>query len=199
MKFINSQYITAPLTHLTPEDGYNGMMLNGIKVCDRGKDALIYKPPGFFISMNGDWERWCESEQFRDVQAETICNVHIKPNLTFIRIENVEDANHLVRFLLPDIKNEFPDLNHLFGSNFPGDEFPISDLLNFSRYQINLLKKGVELIHREVWGRALASCDGIYYVNSWELHMNTIFNTWDCDTLMLFDPRNVISIQKKDK
>ena len=198
MKFINSQYITAPLTHLTPEDGYNGMKKNGIKLVDRGKNALIYKPPGFFISMNGDWERWCESEQFRDVEAETICKVHVKPNLTFIRIENVEDANDLVRFLLPDIKNEFPDLNQTFGGEYPRGEFPISDLLNFSRYQINLLKKGVDLIHREVWGKALASCDGIYYVNSWELHMHTIFNTWDCDTLLLFDPRNVISLQKKN-
>jgi len=193
LKFINSQYITAPLTHLTPEDGYIGMKKNGIKISDRGKDALIYKPPGFFISMNGDWERWCVSEQFRDVKKETICKVYVKPNLTFIRIENIEDANDLVRFLLPDIKNEFPDLNNSFGG-----EFPISDLLNFSRYQINLLKKGVDMIHREVWGKALDSCDGIYYVNSWELHINTIFNTWDCDTLMLFDPRNVISLQKKN-
>lgn len=193
MNFIQSQYITAPLTHLTPEDGYHGMKENGIKIADRGRDALIYKPPGFFISVNGDWERWCESEQFRDVESETICEVYIKPNLTFIKIENVEDANELVRFLLPDIKNEFPDLNESFGG-----EFPISDLLNFSRYQFNLIKKGVEMIQREVWGRALASFDGIYYVNSWELHMNTIFNTWDCDTLLLFDPRNVISLVRKN-
>ncbi len=192
MKFINSQYITTPLTHLTPEDGYIGMKKNGIKIIDRGKDALIYKPPGFFISMNGDWERWCVSEEFRDVKNETICNVHLKPNLTFIRIDNVSDANELVLFLLPDIKNEFPDLNDPLGG-----EFPISDLLNFSRYQMNLLKKGVDMIQRKVWGRALAEYDGIYYVNSWELHMNTIFNTWDCDTLLLFDPRNIVSLVRK--
>jgi len=192
LNFIQSQYITAPLTHLTPEDGYIGMKKNGIKIADRGKDALIYKPPGFFISMNGDWERWCESEEFRDVKNEIICDVHIKPNLTFIRIENVSDANELVLFLLPDIKNEFPDLNDLFGG-----DFPISDLLNFSRYQMNLLKKGVDMIHREVWGRALDEYDGIYYVNSEELHMQTIFNTWDCDTLLLFDPRNIVSLVRK--
>ena len=51
MNLINSQYITEPLTHLTPEDGYIGMKKNGIKLVDRGKDGLIYKPPGFFISM----------------------------------------------------------------------------------------------------------------------------------------------------
>jgi len=132
------------------------------------------------------------------VEKETICKVYVKPNLTFIRIENVEDANDLVRFILPDIKNEFPDLYQTFGGGYPRGEFPISDMLNFSGYQMNLLKKGVVINYREVWGKALASCDGIYYVNSWELHANTIFNTWDCDTLLLFDPRNVISLQKKN-
>lgn len=198
MKFINSQYVTSPLTHLTPEDGYHGMKKNGIKITDRGKDALIYKPPGFFISMNGDWERWCESEQFRDVKDEIICDVYIKPNLTFIRIENIEDANNLVRFLLPDIKNEFPDLNQTFSGVYPRGEFPISDLLNLSRYQLELLNQGVDMIQRKVWGNALDTCDGIYYVNSWELHSNTIFNTWDCDTLLLFDPRNIVSLQRKN-
>jgi len=192
MNFIQSQYIIEPLTHLTPEDGYIGMKKNGIKLVDRGKNALPYKPPGFFISMNGDWERWCTGEEFRDVQKETICEVYIKPNLTFVRIENIDDANELIEFILPDIKNEFPDLNDSFGG-----EFPISDLLNFSRYQMNLMKKGVEMIQREIWKKALSDFDGIYYVNSWELHMHTIFNTWDCDTLLLFDPRNVISLEKK--
>ena len=196
MKFINSQYVTAPLTHLTPEDGYIGTKKNGIKLVDRGKHALPYKPPGFFISMNGDWERWCTSEEFRDVEKETTCEVYIKPNLTFIRVENIEDANEIVKFILSDIKNEFPDLNHPFGGEFPEGEFPISDILNFSRYQTNLLRKGVDLIQREIWKKALDRYDGIYYVNSWELHINTIFNTWDCDTLLLFDPRNVISLQK---
>ncbi len=198
MNFINSQYISAPLTHLTPEDGYVGMKKNGIKIKDRGKEGLIYKPPGFFISMNGDWERWCKSEEFRDIDAETICKVYVKPNLTFIRIENVEDANDLVRFLLPDIKNEFPDLNQTFGGVYPRGEFPISDLLNLSRYQLELLNQGVDMIQRKVWGNALDTCDGIYYVNSWELHSNTIFNTWDCDTLLLFDPRNIVSLQRKN-
>jgi len=186
MKFINSQYITDPLTHLTPEDGYIGMKKNGIKIVDRGKDGLIYKPPGFFISMNGDWERWCTGEEFRDVEEETICEVYIKPNLTFIRIESIEDAENLVRFLLPDI----PNYNL-------GFQYNISDFINFSHYEIEYLRKGEKLTQRKVWTSALDSCDGIYYVNSWELHMNTIFNTWDCDTLILFDPRNVISLQKK--
>ena len=174
------------------------MKKNGIKLVDRGKHALPYKPPGFFISMNGDWERWCTGEEFRDVEREIICEVYIKPNLTFIRIENIDDANELIKFILPDIKNEFPDLNHPFGGDFPGGEFPISDLLNFSRYHTNLLRKGIDLIQREIWKKALDRYDGIYYVNSWELHMHTIFNTWDCDTLLLFDPRNVISMQKKE-
>jgi len=209
MNFIQSQFITDPLTHLTPEKGYIGMKENGIKVIDRGIDGLIYKPPGFFISMNGDWERWCESENFRDVKTETHCDVYVKPNLTFIRVETIEDANELVLFLIPEIENEFPELDSYFAKEFPEMakmyrrssrrlRFPISDLLNFSRWQTNSITHGTIPVQREVWKNALTTCDGIYYVNNWELHMNTIFNTWDCDTLMLFDPRNVIPLQKKD-
>ena len=183
MNFINSQYIIDNLTHLTPPDGYEAMKKNGIKICDRGKDALIYKPPGFFISINGGWEDWCAGEEFRDVQAETICDVYLKPNLLFIKISTVEDADELIRFLLPDIR----DYN-------PGFQFNISDLINFSHYEFEHLKRGEIATQRMIWANALNSCDGIYYENSWELHMHTIFNTWDCSCIVLFDPRNIVSM-----
>ena len=185
MNFINSQYITEKLTHLTPHEGYDGMRKNGIKVTDRGSDSLLYKPPGFWISVNGDWERWCESENFRDVKNETICDVYLKSNLLFIKISTVEDSDELIRFLLPDM----PDYN-------PGFRFNISDLINFSHYEFERLKKGFHITAREVWRNAMNSCDGIYYVNSCALHFQTIFNTWDCDSIMLFDPRNILSIIK---
>jgi len=103
MNFINSQYITSVMSHLTPEDGYQGMKKTGIKIPDRGDTALLYKPPGFWISLDGGWEEWCISEEFRDVPNETICNVYLKPNLTFIRISTVEDANELMSFLVPEL------------------------------------------------------------------------------------------------
>ncbi len=186
MNYINSQYITADLTHLTPHDGYAGMKLNGIKVIDRGEEGLIYKPPGFWISVNGDWEQWCVSENFRDVKNEVICDVYLKPNLLFIRISTVDDADELIRFLLPDIR----DYN-------PGFRFNISDLINFHHYQFEHLKRGEKITQRAAWANALNRCDGIYYENSWDLHINTIFNTWDCDSVMLFDPRNIVSMVKK--
>lgn len=179
MNFINSQYITATLTHLTPQKGYDGMMKSGIRLCDRGTDGLIYKPLGFWISVNGDWERWCESENFRDVKNEVICDVYLKPNLLFIRISTVDDANELVRFLLPDIIDYSP-----------GFHFDISDLINFSHYQLEAFKKGKPVTSSDVWRNALNRCDGIYYENSGPLHFQTIFNTWDCDSIMLFNPRN---------
>ena len=162
------------------------MKQNGITLVDRGDTGLLYKPPGFWISINGDWERWCESEHFRDVQSETICDVYLKPNLSFIKISTVHDANELVQFILPDIRQH--DIG--FSNN-------ISDLINFSRYEIEHMQRGKRITQRTVWINALNSCDGIYYENSWDLHMNTIFNTWDCDSIMLFDPRNIISLVKK--
>jgi len=186
LNFTNSQYITDNLTHLTTQDGYNTMKLNGIILCDRGQKGLIYKPPGFWISVNGDWERWCTSEEFRDVKNMTICDVYLKPHLSFIRIFTVDDADELVQFLLPDLKNYNP-----------GFHFNISDLINFSHYEFEHLKRGELVTQRTVWKNALDCCDGIYYKNSWKLHMQTIFNTWDCDCIILFDPRNA-SIIKQD-
>ena len=170
------------MTHLTPEEGYDGMKKNGIKIIDRGRDALLYKPPGFWISLDGDWEEWCTSEEFRDVQNETICDVYLKPNLTFIRISTVEDANELMAFLVPELHR------YRYMENY----FPLSDLLTISKYQIHELQKGNFITARKVWANALESCDGIYYENSGDLHFHTLFNTWDCSSIMLFDPRNVI-------
>ena len=77
------------------------MRKNGIKITDHGNDALLYKSPAFWISVDYGWEQWCTWENFRDVQKEVICNVFLKPNLLFIKIQTVDDANELFNFLLP--------------------------------------------------------------------------------------------------
>lgn len=202
MNFINSQYINAEMTHCTVQKDYLSMRENGINI--RVMDGLLYKPPGFWISVNYGWEEWSGAEEFQQ-DRDVHCNVYIKPNLTFIKIESVEDANELVRFLIPDMQNRFPELNGYTGFGWsmrddkPKREFPISDMLNMSRYMIEHHEKGISLTSNMVWKKALQSCHGIYYKNNWDLHMNTIFNTWDCDSLVLFDPSNVISIMKRDK
>ncbi len=190
MNYINSQCITENLTHLTSHDGYHGMVSNGIKIKERGDTALLYKPPGFWISINGDWERWCTGEEFMDVEESTVCNVYLKPNLLFIRISTVPDADELFLFLIPELKqyNIFPEYSF---------SFPLSDLMNISSYQIRQLQKGNLVNARTVWGKAMNICDGIYYENSSDLHFHTIFNTWDASSIVLFDPRNV-TISKKE-
>ena len=191
MNYINSQCITESLTHVTSHEGYDGIMSNGIKLRDWGNDALLYKPPGFWISINGDWEEWCTGNDFRDVEGSTICDVYLKPNLLFIRISTVSDADELFLFLIPELKhrNIFPEFSF---------SFPLSDLMNISSYQIDQLQKGNLVNSRSVWSKALDVCDGIYYEDSSDLHFHTIFNTWDCDSLVLFDPTNV-TISKKEQ
>jgi len=196
MNFIQSQFITAKLTKLLPQEDYINIKKTQIYLVDHGETALLYKPPGFWISVDGDWERWCTSENFRDVEEETIADIYLKPNLVFIKISTVDDAEELIQFLLPKIKDEFPELGgEPFLEAFPYRKgLPVCDLLNFSRYQINEYRKGNRLNQRDVWANALNTCDGIYYENSWELHMHSIFNTWDASSIMLFDPRNIASI-----
>lgn len=190
MNYINSQCIAENLTHVTSHEGYGGMISNGIKISDRGNQALLYKPPGFWISINGDWEEWCTRNDFRDVKELAICDVYLKPNLLFIRISTMSDADELFLFLIPELQhhNLFPEYSF---------SFPLSDLINISQYQIEQLHKGNLVTARSVWGKALDVCDGIYYENSSDLHFNTIFNTWDCNCIVLFDPRNA-TISKKE-
>ena len=109
----------------------------------------------------------------------------------FIRISTVNDADELFLFLIPELKhhNLFPEYSF---------STPLSDLINISTYQIEQLHKGNLVTARSVWGKALDICDGIYYENSSNLHFNTIFNAWDCDSIVLFNPTNA-TISKKDK
>jgi hypothetical protein len=167
------------------------MMNNGIKIQDRGDDALLYKPPGFWISVNGDWEEWCTGNEFRDVEGSTICDVYLKPNLSFIRISTVSDADELFLFLIPELKhhNLFPEYSF---------SCSLSDLMNISQYQITQLQKGNIVTARSVWSKALENCDGIYYDDSSDLHFHTIFNTWDCNSIVLFDSTNA-TISKQEE
>jgi len=174
------------MTHLTPEEGYLGMKKTGIKISDMGDTALLYKPPGFWISIDGQWEDWCIGEEFRDVYTETICDVYLKPNLTFIRISTIHDANELFSFLIPELSPiKILDM-----------DFPLCDMITLMYYQMNHLRNGNIITARKVWRKALDMCDGIYYENSSNLHFHTIFNTWDCSSIMLFDPRNVSIIKQ---
>ncbi len=106
--------------------------------------------------------------------------MYLKPNLTFIRISTVQDANELILFLIPELNNhQFIDV-----------DFPLSDMMILMQYQMSHLRNGNLITARQIWNNALNSCDGIYYENSGDLHFHTIFHTWDCSSIMLFDPRN---------
>ncbi len=191
MNYINSHCITEKLTHVTSHDGYHGMISNGIKLSDMGNQALLYKPPGFWISINEDWELWCTGNEFGDIENAIICNVYLKPNLLFIKISTVNDADELFLFLIPELKRHtiFPEYS--FSSS-------VCDLMNISQYQIDQLQKGNLVTARSVWSNAMNNCDGIYYENSSDLHFHTIFNTWDASSIVLFDPSNA-TISKKEK
>ena len=190
MNYIASQCITENLTHLTSQQGCDDMMSNGIKIQDMGNDALLYKPPGFWISVNGDWEEWCTDNDFR-VSQSTICDVYLKPNLLFIKISTVSDADELFLYLIPELEHH--NIFREFSSSSP-----LSDLINISQYQIKQLQKGNIVTARSVWNKALENCDGIYYEDSSELHFNTIFNTWDASSIVLFDSTNA-TISKQEK
>jgi len=187
MRSINSEDITAKLTHVTKLEDYQLMVKNGIKVKDMGDTGLIYKPPGFWISIDGDWERWCTAEEWGINDKSIICDVKIKSDLKFIRIASVHEANLLIRFLAPDIPVY----------DFNGFKVESCDLLNVTHYMLEYTRRGILLTSKILWKNVLDNYDGVYYENSGSLHMNSMFNAWDASSIVIFDPRNVISLQKK--
>lgn len=188
MNFINSEDITAKLTHVTELEPLQLMVKNGIKIKDMGDSGLAYKPPGFWISIDGDWERWCKGADWGMSDKSIICDVKIKSGLKFLRISSVMEANYLIRFLAPDITNY----------DFGGLKINPCDMLNVTHYMLECSKKGIRLTAKMLWKNVLDNYDGVYYENSESLHMQSMFNAWDASSIVIFDPRNVISIQKKD-
>jgi len=178
---MKSQDITAKLTHVTELKDYHLMVKNGIKVKDMGSHGLIYKPPGFWISIDGDWERWCTAEEWGMGDKSIICKVKIKADLEFLKISSVLEANNLIKFLVPDIPIY----------DFNGFTVDRCDLLNVTHYMLECSKNGILLTARMLWKNVLDNYDGVYYENSGSLHMHSMFNAWDASSIVIFDPRNV--------
>lgn len=181
MKCIQSQYITVPLTHVTELEDYHLMVKNGIKVKDMGDNGLIYKPPGFWISIDGDWERWCTAEGWGMDDKSIICKVKIKAGLNLLKISSVLEANNLIKFLVPDMPIY----------DFDGFTVDRCDLLNITHYMVECSKNGTRLTARMLWKNVLDNYDGVYYENSMSLHMHSMFNAWDASSIVIFDSRNV--------
>jgi len=178
---IQSEDITAKLTHVTKLEHYELMVTNGIKVKDMGEAGIIYKPPGFWISVDGDWERWCTGEEWGMNDKSIICDVIIKPDLKLLKISSVLEANLLIRFLVPDIPVY----------DFNGFTVEPCDLLNVTHYMLHCHRKGIRLTAKMLWKNVLDSYDGVYYENSGSLHMHSMFNAWDASSIVIFDSRNV--------
>ncbi len=158
------------------------MKKEGIRIKERD---LLYKPPGFFISIDNEWEEWCSGNDFGNSDG-VICDVYLKPNLEFLHVKTIEDANELSRILLPGIDSYHPFLVD-FG-------YAPSDMMSFTQYQINECKKGRTIKPRDIWVKILENYDGVCYEYSSDLHLRTFFNTWDVSCIVLFDPENIVSL-----
>lgn len=184
MRIINSENILDKLTHVTSPDGAAKMIKNGIKVKDMGDAGLLYKPPGFWISMNEGWERWTRGNDFQNDKSNVILDVKLKPGLRFARVSSITDAETLIRYLVPDIPQY----------EFSGFHVGRSDLLNVTHYMLEAHKQGLRLTAKMLWKKVLDNYDGVYYEDSETLHMRTMFNAWDVSSIVIFDPRNITLI-----
>lgn len=177
---MKSNDITNPLTHVTRDQkSFESMSKNGIKI------KAIYdmiKPSAFWISMNYDWERWCRKTNFWDIDKAIICDVILKPDLNLFQVTTLDDAIKLTDILLPGYEPK-----ELFGGWKPAK----CDMLTFTYYMIEQFREGNGTKNLDLWKSVMQDYDGVYYIKSGHLAMDSFFNAWDCDSIAVFDPRNI--------
>lgn len=184
-----SQDIKEPITHCSPTmESYKEAEIGMFR--QKEIKDMLFKPKSTWFSLNHDWERWCKSENFGDIDNMIISDVKLKDGLTFLKIETVVDAKELGRFLGLREKTHRDKL-------FQDGEFTVheADMMAFTQYmiwEIGEMSKG--RTHEYIWNKVISRYDGIYYKNSWELHSETFFNAWDVDCLAIFVPETRVTL-----
>lgn len=177
MDFIYSQKIKEKLTHmLSKKEDYKIMTNDGIKIFKRTNE-MMWKPNCFWISMDSDWEKWCYGNDFRNAPEYYIVDIILKENLKLLKITNVNQAEELAQYILPDIQHTYGWIKNK------------SDMSYMTICHFELVKQN-KPSGPDIWKGIEKEYDGIYYRNSYALHSETFFNTWDAHCIALFDGNN---------
>lgn len=195
MRTIQSQSIKKPLTHIIngkePFQIYDKIVKDGFQFPDRNTPMLFKPPKVVWISMNYDWERWCRGESFLDIDKCVIADVKLKRNLKFAYVKNINDVINLTRYIMP--KGYDPIKDNDFYIKYPKyiDRCSGINMMDLSSIMYWFLKKGIDFTKVNIWENVEDEFDGILYLNSWSTHMDSYFNAWDCDSIALFNPKDM--------
>lgn len=137
----------------------------------RKYDIMEWKPFGLWgspIDSNAfTWKDWCESEDFNLEKLSLHFNFTLKKSAKILKVINVEDA--------------FPYLKKGSCSDLWND----SDWRYYFDAKLNLTKIYAEFDAMEVSYSKTSDFNALRY---------SIFNTWDCDSIVVWNPDIIVPI-----
>ena len=149
---------------------YGSSRFDPLLVMDQSKTnmASINKPnAGLWASpVNSDWgwKDWCESEQFYKNDFSKYFVFKLKPNAKILTIRSLKDWNLV--------------LNEILDASLQDSLF----------LDMNIDKRNA------IWDYISKSYDAILVIMSdhyGSMHMSFEFNSWDCDSIVVFNPEVV--------
>jgi len=162
---IKSQDITGKLTHWIAKKFTDLALLGKFELHDN-----FNKPKGMWLSWNNGWEDWCNSEQPNWINKEKFdcLNAKLKYNLKLWLIDNMND------FL--DLWGKYCDIYKIEKN----DEYVVynnqEQIKTFWQY---LVEEGFDGIALSEQGQN-------------ETRMRTWLYGWDCCSIIVFNPENVL-------
>lgn len=163
-KVSSSEYIHYGSSHFDPLLMTNRPKSN-ITTCINKPNAGLWASP---VNSNWGWKDWCESEQFYKNDFSKYFVFKLKPNAKILTIRSLEDWDMILNEVFKD-RDGYNILENLF--------------LNIDTNERDM-----------IWDYISKFYDAILVImddNYDEMHMSFEFNSWDCDSIVVFNPEVV--------
>ncbi len=164
-----SEKMKGKLTHCVPNKYADKVREGKFKLTNnRG-----FKPSGLWLSLNKGWEKWCESEEFHDIEKDyTVFGVALKPGLKLWNINSKENFYDVwFRFLNKKYSYKDTRIHFILDANKKNNKGQtIWEWLKDQGYAGVLLTDKAQ----------------------WETRLSTWLYGWDCACVVMFDSKDVI-------
>jgi len=165
MTIVKSDSIEGELTHWLKNE-HAPLALKGEFILQKG--TISNKPRGLWLSWTKGWEEWCKVESFGDLPNKTCLHAQLNPGLDIWLIDSMDD------FL--EVWGDFK------GKKAHIKDYPTMNII--SLYESNFWQ----------WLKDTKNIDGVALTDKGQCatRMRTWLYGWDCASIVIFNPDNVI-------
>ena len=134
------------------------------------------------VDTNYGWKDWCEDEQFNLDRFECSQTFTLKETANICTIDSMES---LKEFMKKYTKYSDFDENHNNVLKDVTDDMDLNRWFTFGSFKFD-------------WNKVLHDYDGMEISHDFNFNiMHNIFNTWDCDSICIWNP-DIIELNYKD-